>query len=238
MKTIARRITADAMAIEDKDRAGGARPARRGESSHAIAGALTLAGTEEGSSVTPDDLDADPFLLNCANGTLDLRTGELRGARPGRPADEDGRRRVRTRTRPARSSPSSWSRVQPDPAMRAYLARLLGHALEGRVIEHVLPIFHGDGANGKSTLRSSAVLAALGDYADAGRPGAADRPHVRRAPDRHRRPVRAAAGRAARVRPGPAPRRGHRQAADRRRPDQGPADARGLLVLRPVAHVR
>jgi len=38
--------------------------------------------------------------------------------------------------------------------MRAFLARLLGHALEGRVIEHVLPIFHGDGGNGKSTLVS------------------------------------------------------------------------------------
>ena len=37
-------------------------------------------------------------------------------------------------------------RVQPDAGMRAYLARLLGHALEGRVIEHLLPIFHGDGA--------------------------------------------------------------------------------------------
>ena len=48
--------------------------------------------------------------------------------------------------------------------MRAFLARLLGHALEGRVIEPVLPIFHGDGGNGKSTL-VKAVLAALGDYA-------------------------------------------------------------------------
>lgn len=60
-------------------------------------------------------------------------------------------------------------RVQPDEDMRDYLARLLGHGLEGRVTEHVLPIFHGPGRNGKGTL-IAAVLAALGDYADAADP--------------------------------------------------------------------
>ena len=34
------------------------------------------------------------------------------------------------------------------------------------MVEHILSIFHGDGANGKGTF-ISAVLAALGDYADA-----------------------------------------------------------------------
>jgi putative DNA primase/helicase len=61
------------------------------------------------------------------------------------------------------------ARVQPDPEMRAYLGRLVGHSLEGRVTEHILPIFHGDGANGKGTF-IGAVLAALGDYADAADP--------------------------------------------------------------------
>ena len=64
------RLTTDAMAIEDeKERKAAISLARRGESAHAVAGALTLAGTETGIVVTPDDLDADPFLLNCANGT-------------------------------------------------------------------------------------------------------------------------------------------------------------------------
>ena len=53
--------------------------------------------------------------------------------------------------------------------MRAYLARLLGHGLEGRVVEHVLGIFHGVGRNGKGTL-IGAVKSALGDYADAADP--------------------------------------------------------------------
>ena len=53
--------------------------------------------------------------------------------------------------------------------MRAYLGRLLGHALEGRVTEHVLGIFYGTGRNGKGTL-IGAVDSALGDYADAADP--------------------------------------------------------------------
>ena len=48
-------------------------------------------------------------------------------------------------------------------------ARLLGHALEGKVTAHILPILQGDGANGKSTL-IDAIMYALGDYADAADP--------------------------------------------------------------------
>jgi putative DNA primase/helicase len=29
-------------------------------------------------AIRPDQLDADPWLLNCPNGTLELRTGHLR----------------------------------------------------------------------------------------------------------------------------------------------------------------
>jgi putative DNA primase/helicase len=122
---------------------------------------LTLASTEEGIAVTPDDLDADPLLLNCPNGTVDLRTGELR---PHDPAD------LLTKSSGAAYDPAAdgptWAKfletVQPEEKMREYLQRLFGHALEGRVTEHILPICHGDGANGKGTL-IAAVLAALGD---------------------------------------------------------------------------
>jgi putative DNA primase/helicase len=163
-KVIARRITTDALAEEDEQkRKSAVSLARRGESAHAVAGTLTLAGTEPGIVVTPGDLDADPFLLNCANGTLDLRTGELR---PHDPAD------LLTKLAGAAYRPDAagkeWDkflgRVQPEPAMRAYLARLTGQALEGRVTAHILPIFHGVGANGKTTY-TAAAGAALGDYA-------------------------------------------------------------------------
>ena len=165
-KSIARQVTADALAVSGDDRS--LNLARRGESSAAVKGALTLAGTETGIVVTPDQLDADPFLLNCHNGTLDLRTGQLRAHEP---AD------LLTKMAGAPWQPGAagpefarfLSRIQPDPQMRAYLARLLGHALEGRQVEHVMGILFGAGANGKGTL-IGAVDRALGDYSDAADP--------------------------------------------------------------------
>lgn len=168
-KVIARRLTNDAMSITDKDaRRAAVNAARRGESSAGVAGALTLASTEPGIAVTPDDLDADPLLLNCANGVLDLRTREL---------DPHDPKRLITKISGAAYDPAAVGaeftrflhRIQPDEAMRDYLARLLGHALEGRVVSHVLPILFGAGANGKGTL-IAAVLSALGDYGDAADP--------------------------------------------------------------------
>lgn len=169
MKSIARLLMADALAIVEKnERKAAIHVTRRGESSAGVAGALTLASTEADIAVSPDDLDADPFLLNCTNGTLDLRTGELRDHDPGD---------LLTKVTGAAYHPDAdgpeWNkflkRVQPDEAMRAYLARLFGQTLEGRVEEHVLPICHGEGANGKGTA-INAILAALGDYGDAADP--------------------------------------------------------------------
>ena len=169
MKVIARRLTTDALAIEgEQERKAAMSLARRGESSASVRGALTLASTEAAIVVTPDDLDADPFLLNCTNGTLDLRTGQLH---PHDPAD------MLTKLAGAAYRENAagpefakfLERVQPKEQMRDYIARLLGHGLEGRVIEHVLGIHHGVGRNGKGTLIGT-VTAALGDYADAADP--------------------------------------------------------------------
>jgi putative DNA primase/helicase len=169
MKAIARRLTTDAISHTDEARRKALTSlARRAESAAGVRGALGLAGTEKGIVAVPGDLDADPFLLNCANGTLDLRTMELRKWDP---AD------LITKITGAACDPAAegpaftgfLQRVQPDPDMRGYLARLIGHALEGSVREHILPILHGDGANGKGTF-TGAVLAAIGDYADAADP--------------------------------------------------------------------
>jgi putative DNA primase/helicase len=163
-KLIARGMTDVVLASDDPTLRRDCYPiAEKGETNAFISGVLSLASTEREIAVAHEDLDADPFLLNCANGTLDLRTGELRGHEPGD---------LITKMASAAYDPEGCGatftafleRVQPDPLMRAFLARLLGHAMEGRVTEHMLPIFHGAGANGKSTL-VTAVVAALGDYA-------------------------------------------------------------------------
>lgn len=168
-KAVARALLRGAADIDDdQTRKAVLQAARKFETSRGIRGALDLAGTEPGIALTPAQLDQDPWMLNVANGTLDLRNGELRphdpqlhltklaGAayRPDAPAPGFGR---------------FLARVQPDPVMRAYLARLLGQALVGQVDEHLLPVFTGNGANGKSTLLET-VQAALGDYAAPGDP--------------------------------------------------------------------
>lgn len=136
---------------------------RRVESSAGVAGVLGLAGNLHPCTATHEEMDADPLLLNTRSGTVHLERAEVW---PARPAD-----RLSKVTRAA-FVPEATSgvfeeflaRVQPDPAIRAYLARQVGSALLGRVREHVLNIWYGTGANGKGTLRD-AVRHALGDYA-------------------------------------------------------------------------
>lgn len=166
MKLTARSVTVaiSTMREDDKERRTALRQVLRCESASGVRGALDLAATEPGIALAPDDLDTDPWLLNCQNGVLDLRTGELG---PHDPALH------LTKVTGAAHDPNApgvefsafLARVQPDPGMRAFLARLFGHALPGTVIEHLLPILYGTGANGKSTLLEHAICPALGDYA-------------------------------------------------------------------------
>jgi putative DNA primase/helicase len=143
--------------------------AARAQTRPGIEAMLVLAATEPGIAVAPSMLDADPYLLNVANGTLDLRTAELR------PYNRDDllTKVCAAEYRPDAEAPEFvkfLERVQPDEAMRDFLARLFGHALLGKVVEHLLPVFYGLGANGKTTL-VEAVAATLGDYADTIEPG-------------------------------------------------------------------
>jgi putative DNA primase/helicase len=141
---------------------------RRCETAPAIAGILAIASTREDFAYTVQSLDADPYLLNVANGTLDVRT---RAVHTPDPAD-----RI-TKIAPAAYRPevdgTSWTpflnSVLPDAEVRAFLQRLAGVGLLGTVREHVLPILTGTGANGKGTLYK-ALLGALGDYAGSAEP--------------------------------------------------------------------
>jgi P4 family phage/plasmid primase-like protien len=109
-------------------------------------------------------LDADPWLLNVQNGTVDLRTGEHRPHRR-----EDLITRVAAVAYDPAARAPIWEgflrRVMgEDEDLVAYLQRLVGYALTGCVDEHVLVFFYGGGANGKSTFLGT-IHALLGDYA-------------------------------------------------------------------------
>lgn len=133
------------------------------ESSNGVDGVLGIARALVEFAATVDDLDTDPHLLNCHNGTLDLRTMVLRAHDPA-----DRLTKVTRGAYDPSADLSEWDRfltsVLPDAAERGYLQRVIGQALYGRVTEHLLPVLIGEGANGKSTMYG-AVTAALGDYA-------------------------------------------------------------------------
>src|SRR5262245_39089456 len=112
---------------------------------------LDLARSEPGVPVLPAELDTDPWLFNCVNGTLDLRTGGLRPHR----REDLLTKLCPTAYRPGTPCPA-WLRFlsgifQDDEGVIVFVQRLLGYCLTGDVSEHVLPICWGCGANGKTT---------------------------------------------------------------------------------------
>jgi putative DNA primase/helicase len=138
--------------------------AKRSQDAAKLRATVTLARTDSSVAVHHKDLDRDPWLLNVANGTIDLRTGALR------PHDRDD---LMTKLAPVAYDPEAtcptWdaflSRAMGgDAELVGYLARLVGYSLTGNVAEHVLVFLYGAGANGKSTFLST-IHAMLGDYA-------------------------------------------------------------------------
>ena len=109
-----------------------------------------------------DPFDKRAELFNTPNGTVDLLSDGLRPHRR-----EDLIAKVAGTGIGTERSPvfeQFLERILPDPSVRAYVQRLFGQAMLGKVTEHILPIFTGTGANGKGTLRD-AVSHAFGDYA-------------------------------------------------------------------------
>jgi len=110
----------------------------------------------------PDQWDRDPWLLNVENGTVDLKTGELK---------PHCREDLITKL-----APTAWnreaqaprfdrflSRILPDVAVREYIQRALGYSVSGEIREHALHVAWGAGANGKTTLFDT-VAYVVGDY--------------------------------------------------------------------------
>jgi putative DNA primase/helicase len=138
--------------------------ALQSESEARLRAAASLAETEREVIVPADALDADPWLFNAANGTIDLHTGALR---------EHRREDLLTRITPVvfdnLAEHHSWdaflARITGNDAeLAGFLRRAAGYTLTGRTSEEVLFFAHGSTATGKSTTLE-ALRAALGEYA-------------------------------------------------------------------------
>jgi putative DNA primase/helicase len=114
-------------------------------------------------AVRLEELDADPWVINCQNGTLDLRTGKLK---PNDPADQI------TKIVPVDYAPDAdcprfkdfLREVLIDTAVINFMRRYSGYTLTGVTRERLFAILHGPGKNGKTTL-VELLQDVLGDYA-------------------------------------------------------------------------
>ncbi|MGC8553532.1 MAG: phage/plasmid primase, P4 family [Phycisphaerae bacterium] len=151
----------NAPGMKDKDRV---MHWMRTESVSRLKAMIELAISEPGITIRAAELDADPWLLNVENGILNLRDGTLR---PHDPAALMSKLAPVTFD-PAASCPRFDRFIgevfNSDADTRMYVMKLLGICLTGDITEQILPIFWGEGANGKSTLLAT-VAHILGDYA-------------------------------------------------------------------------
>ena len=154
----------EASEITDKDDARKLwNHAQRTENNRKIQDMIERASKEPGVCILPDTLDADTWLFNVTNGTLDLRTCQLR---PHRPED------FITKLCPVAYDPAAtapeWNRFLDrifggNGDLIRFIQRAVGYTLTGTTVERCLFLFHGVGANGKSTILS-VLRALLGDY--------------------------------------------------------------------------
>lgn len=133
-------------------------------SAQRIAAMIKLAESEPGVSISADDLNADTMLLNCTNGTLCLKTGELR---PHTRGD------YITKICPTAYDPEAASCVfdefidaifEGNESVIEFVKRLLGYCLTGSVEEQIIAFWLGIGANGKSTLLNAVLDTVGSDY--------------------------------------------------------------------------
>lgn len=128
---------------------------------------------KEAQSVYPismEEFDADKYLLNCKNGTLNLKTGEFKNHSP-----ED----KLTKMAPVDYDPYArngrWDsfikEVMSDDAEKAlFLQKVLGYGISGDTRHECMFFLYGETTrNGKGTLMES-ILSVLGDYGKATRP--------------------------------------------------------------------
>lgn len=140
-----------------------ARWAMSSESAGRLSAMVDLARSEPGIAVRHADLDTNPWLLNCANGTIDLRTGQLRAHNP----SDLITKRIEVSFDPAATAPL-WDRfleriTEGNTILSGFIQRTTGYSLTGDISEQCLFYLIGNGSNGKSTILE--VLGALmGEY--------------------------------------------------------------------------
>lgn len=126
-------------------------------------GIVRFAQADRSFAVKADTWDTDPFLLGTPDGTVELKSGVLRPARP-----EDRITRVTAvGPTPAATCPT-WLKflddiTRSDQGLIEFLRAWFGYCLTGDTREHAILFCYGGGGNGKSVLINT-LRGILGDY--------------------------------------------------------------------------
>ncbi len=139
--------------------------ATRSEKFGSLKSMIGSAQSEGGVAISPEEFDQDPWLFNCHNGTLDLRTGEFKGHR---------RRDLITKLAPVAFDPAAlcprWldflkEVMAGNENKISYLQKAAGYSLTGLTREQCLFLFWGYGRNGKTTFLETLKALIGSDYA-------------------------------------------------------------------------
>jgi putative DNA primase/helicase len=125
---------------------------------------IALATADKRVVCSPEEMNRDPVLLNCQNGTLNLETGELAKHNPA-----DRITQLAGVAYDEKASCPQWLATldlvfDHDRGLIAYFKQLCGYMVSGLTEAHIMPIAYGTGRNGKSTI-TKVLAGLLGDYA-------------------------------------------------------------------------
>lgn len=137
--------------------------ARKSEANSKIQAMIALAKSEKEAVISVDDLDTNNYLLNCQNGTLDLRTGELLPHNR-----KDNITKIIPATYDRMAECPRWMQFLDevfinDRDMIQFIQYALGYSLTGSIQERCMFIAYGNGANGKSKFLDT-IEYIMGDY--------------------------------------------------------------------------
>ena len=149
---------------DEKSRKALADHAKRSEGNQRLEAMIEQAKARPGIPIRVGNLDEDPWLFNCNNGTINLKTGKIQ---PHSPDD------LITMIIPLDYDPEAkseeWDRFlgtifEGKESLISYMQRALGYSITGSQAEQAFFFSHGSGWNGKTTLLG-AVVDILGPYA-------------------------------------------------------------------------
>lgn len=161
-RSIAEEAASNAISDEENDKL--LKHAQKTKQAKGIKDMLLMTESEPEIVIQVSEFDKDKWLLNLRNGTLDLRTGQLRPHER-----EDYITKLIDIDYDPNAQCPTWlsflNRIMNgNQNLISFLRRAIGYSLTGEVNERAVFVLYGKGANGKSVFTET-VRSLLGDYA-------------------------------------------------------------------------